>query len=279
MGLASDAIHYERHHRMVDSTEAASLASQYLAQVDARSAHVSLVDQTSDASLEAAYAVQDAYHALLRSRGDEIVGYKVALTSKAMQEFVGVDQPLAGAVFGSAVHDSPAEIDLSQFRHMGVEFEVAVRMASDLAPGSGAHSREDVAAAVAACHPAFELVEDRNADYSVLNPFDLVAENAWNGGVVLGAAVDDWRQVDLIEGATRLTLNGEPGGEGRTGDALGHPLDAVAFLANNLNDRGETLRAGQFVMTGSSIVTQFPAPGDELLFSIDGLGEVRIVCR
>jgi 2-keto-4-pentenoate hydratase len=261
---------------MVESTEAKSLAAQYLAQVDARATHVSLADQASDSSLTAAYAVQDEYQALLQARGDEIVGYKVALTSKAMQEFVGVDQPLAGAVFGSVVHHSPAEIDLSQFRHMGVEFEVAVRMSADLAPGGGAHTREDVAAAVAGCHPAFELVEDRNADYSVLNPFDLVAENAWNGGVVLGAAVDDWQNVDLVEGATRLTLNGEPGG---TGDALGHPLDAVAFLANNLNDRGETLRAGQFVMTGSSIVTQFPAPGDELLFSIEGLGEVRITCR
>ena len=264
---------------MMDNPEAHDLARRYLAGVDARAQHESFAELTTDASLDAAYAVQDAYHRLLRERGHEVAGYKVALTSRAMQEFCGVDEPLAGAVFDNVVHPSPATVRLEGHRHLGVEFEVAVRMEADLTSGAGPHTRDSVAAAVGACHPSFELVEDRNADYSSLNAFDLVAENAWNAGVVLADAVTDWRSVDMVDGVTRLTLNGEPAGEGRTGDALGHPLEAVAFLANNLNARGQSLRAGQFVMTGSSIVTQFPSPGDELVFTVDGLGDVHLSCR
>jgi len=264
---------------MLEQTETNDLAGRYLAELDARAQHRSLADRATDQSLDAAYAVQDAFHRLLGERGHKIAGYKVALTSRAMQEFVGVDEPLAGAVFDHVVHASPAAVRLNDHRHLGVEFEVAVRMGADLTADAGPHTRESVADAVGACHASFELVEDRNADYSSLNVFDLVAENAWNAAVVLADAVTEWRSVDLVDGATRLTLNGEPAGEGRTGDALGHPLEAVAFLANNLNSRGQSLRAGQFVMTGSSIVTKFPSAGDELVFTIDGLGEVSLSCR
>ena len=259
-------------------TDHAALAGRYLAAVDAKEQHQTLTTETDDTSPAAAYLVQDAYHQLLRERGGELVGYKVALTSKAMQEFVGVDQPMAGAVFHNVMHDSPARVDLSAHRHLGVEFEVAVFVDTDLTPESGPHTRESVRSSVSACCPAFELIEDRHADYSGLAVFDLVAENAWNAGVVIAEATGDWRHVDLESAATRLTLNGAAAGEGRTGDALGHPLEALAWLANNLNERGQALRAGEFVMTGSSIVTQFPDAGDELLFTIDGLGEARLTC-
>lgn len=260
-------------------TDHAALAARYLAAVDAQAPHASLTGEAADTTLSEAHLVQDAYHDLLRDRGGQLAGYKVALTSKAMQEFVGVDQPLAGAVFDNVVHKSPASVDLSGHRHLGVEFEVAVFVDRDLTAELGLHTRDSVREAVSECRPAFELIEDRNADYGSLDPFDLVAENAWNAGVVVAEAAGNWEAVDLESAATRLVLNGESAGEGKTGDALGHPLEALAWLANNLNERGYTLRAGQFVMTGSSIVTQFPSPGDELVFTIDGLGEARLSCR
>ncbi len=263
---------------MIDRSEASRLAQGYLDQLDGLQQHTSLAPTASDTSLDSAYLVQEQFHSLLQCRGDELVGYKIALTSKAMQEFCGVDQPCAGGVFARVVHDSPYRVELGAHRHLGVEFEVAVRMGADLVPGSGPHTRDSIAGAVRACHPAFELVEDRNADYSSLNLFDLVGENTWNAGVVLGEAVTGWDAVDLVNARTLLVTNGEPVGEGRTGDALGHPLEALAWLANHLNDRGETLRSDQFVMTGSSIVTQFPVAGDELVFTIDGLGEARLTC-
>ena len=229
------------------------------------------------APLDDAYRIQDALHRLMAEAGrGEIAGWKIALTSKAMQEMTGVDRPAAGAIFSTVVHPSPARVDIAAYHHLGVEFEVAVRL-GDALPASGAPwTRASVAGRVAACLPAFELVEDGNADYKTLDAFTLVAQNTWNGGVVLGAPVTGWRAVDLENAVTRCWINGEPGGQGKTGDALGHPLEAVAWLANLLNSRGRRLDGGMIVMTGSSITTKFPAPGDRVRFAIDGLGEVAL---
>jgi 2-keto-4-pentenoate hydratase len=124
--------------------------------------------------------------------------------------------------------------------------------------------------------PAFELVEDGDADYKTLDAFTLVAQNTWNGGIVLGTPVTEWRNVDLESAVTRCWINDAPGGQGKTGDALGHPFEAVAWLANLLNRHGRMLHRGMIVMTGSSITTKFPAPGDRVRFAIDGLGEVAL---
>src|SRR5688572_6275690 len=121
-----------------------------------------------------------------------IAGWKIALTSKAMQQMTGVDQPAAGAIFSKVVFPSPARLDLGAYHHLGVEFEVAVRLGADLPASGGPWTRASVAGRVAACLPAFELVEDGEADYTTLDAFTLVAQNTWNGGVVLGTPLVDW---------------------------------------------------------------------------------------
>jgi 2-oxo-3-hexenedioate decarboxylase/2-keto-4-pentenoate hydratase len=172
---------------------------------------------------------------------------------------------------------SGARVDLSAYHHLGVEFEVAVRLGDDLPASGGPWTRASVASRVAACLPAFELVEDGDADYKKLDAFTLVAQNTWNGGG------GPRRAGDLVPGresrdrqVTRCWINGEPGGQGKTGDALGHPFEAVAWLANLLNGRGRMLGRDMIVMTGSSITTKFPARGDRIRFAIDGLGEVSL---
>src|SRR2546428_464035 len=233
-----------------------------------------------DAALRAArvadaYRIQDALHRLLPAAGrGEIAGWKIALTSKAMQQMTGVDQPAAGAIFSKVVHPSPARVDLAAYHHLGVEFEVAVRLGESLPARGGPWTRASVADRGAACLPAFELVEDGDADYKTLDAFTLVAQNTWNAGVVLGSPVTAWHSVDLERAVTRCWINDQPGGEGKTGDALGHPFEAVAWLANLLNRRGRMLERGMIVMTGSSITTKFPAPGDRVRFAIESLGEI-----
>jgi len=227
--------------------------------------------------LDEAYRIQDAVHRLLAETGSgEIAGWKIALTSKAMQQLTGVDQPAAGAIFSKVVHASPARRPLSAYHHLGVEFEVAVRLGDALPASGGPWTRASVASRVADCMPAFELVEDGGADYKTLDAFTLVAQNTWNGGVVLGAPVSSWRLVDLESGVTRCWINGEAGGQGKMGDALGHPFEAVAWLANLLNRRGRMLDRDMIVMTGSSITTKFPVAGDRVRFAADGLGEVEL---
>ena len=230
------------------------------------------------APLDDAYRVQDALHRIMAESGrGEVAGWKIALTSKAMQQMTGVDQPAAGAIFSKVVLASPARVELAAYHHLGVEFEVAVRVGDALPASGGPWTRESVAGRVAACLPAFELIEDGEADYKTLDAFTLIAQNTWNGAVVLGAPVTEWRGIDLERAVTRCWINDQPGGEGKTGDAMGHPFEAVAWLANLLNRRGRALERGMIVMTGSSITTKFPSPGDRVRFAVDGLGEVRLV--
>jgi 2-keto-4-pentenoate hydratase len=242
-----------------------------------RARYVPLDSAVRSAPLEDAYRIQDALHRLMTEAGrGEITGWKIALTSKAMQALTGLTEPAAGAIFSTVVHRSPARVALDRYHHLGVEFEVALELGADLPASGGPWTRQSVAERVAACLPALELVEDGNADYKSLDGFTLIAQNTWNGGIVLGAPVTGWRGLDLETAVTRCWVNGEPAGQGKTGDALGHPFEALAWLADLLNRRGRMLERGMIVMTGSSITTRFPAPGDRIRFAVDGLGETAI---
>lgn len=236
-----------------------------------------LVPRTLDGSIDDAYRVQAVLQnkLLANHRVGEIVGWKVALTSAAMQTMIGVGEPLAGAVFASRVQTHPARVRLDDYQHVGLEFEVAVRTSKPLGAGAPVYDRTSIVDAVGAIACAYELVEDRNADFAELDAFSLVADNAWNAGVVLGEWHQQWANVDLENGPTRAWLDGELAGEGRTGDALGHPFEAVAWLSSLLSRRGITLPSGQIVLTGSSITTRFPEPGQHYRFEIDGLGAIE----
>ena len=107
------------------------LADAFIRQLESKEKHYSMADTVEDASLENAYLVQDAFIDIMLSRGEQIVGWKVALTSKAMQEFCGVDHPLSGAIFRSRVDESPSQVSLNAHRHLGLECEIAVRVGKD----------------------------------------------------------------------------------------------------------------------------------------------------
>ena len=87
----------------------------------------------------------------------------------------------------------------------------------------------------------------------------------------------DWQGLDLVNATGSMTINGQPAGEGKGGDVLGHPLDALAWLANTLAARGKSLSTGNIVMTGSIVSTKFLNPGDTAVVSIEGLGEATVV--
>lgn len=261
----------------MDEATIKNIAQQLFDAHQSRSIYAPLPENITNRPLQEAYRVQAAFNELQEAAGaGEAAGYKIALTSAAMQAFAGVDHPLAGIVYSSRVHESPAQQSLRSFIHVGVEFEVTIRLGADLPPGNAPHTRESVAAAIATCAPSYELIEDRAADMDLVNAFNLIAENNWNAGLILGKESSNWQDIDLVNGKTQLWIDGDSVGEGRTGDALGHPLEAVAWLANLLNERGEQLHSGMVVMTGSSITTRFPHPGEHYRFAVDGLGEVEI---
>ena len=221
-----------------------------------------------------AYGVQEAFVAAL---GLPVAGWKVALTSAAMRRVVpGIDQPCAGAIFAERVHRSPARLARSTLMRIGLECEAMARLADDLPDTGRPWTRESVAPHVASMAAAFELIDDREADYTDMTAFDLIADNAWNGGVAIGPEVRDWRALDLVEARGRLEIDGRPVGEGRGGDAMGHPLEPLAWLANNAIARGRPLRAGEIVMTGSIVPTQFLEAGNRAVYTHETLGRVEL---
>jgi 2-keto-4-pentenoate hydratase len=227
---------------------------------------------------EEAYAIQDAFVALRAQQLGAIVGYKIALTSEEMRRFVGVQRPQGGAMLEATLRRTPASVRAADYGRLLVEFEIAVELAEDLPAADAPFSRERVAQAVGAVMPALELADDRNADYAELrkHPFELIADNAWNEGAVLGYPIKAWQGVDLGAARGVATINGQVVGEGRGADALGHPFNAVAWIADHLAAHGRGLLRSDVVITGSLVITKYPKAGDFIRFSVEGLGDVEL---
>ena len=226
----------------------------------------------------AAYDVQDEFVAMLRhARKADVVGYKIGLTSTAMQTMCGIGKPVFGRILGDQVYRSGARVDLKQYIHLGLEFEIAVKLSSDLVPNGKALSTEDVAACTAAICPALELVDDRHADYSTLDASSLIADNSWNAGVVLA----DWQPLPSDFGVRQgRVFSPDPHNpQAETGAVdYRHVLASVAWLAQELAFRGSHLRAGEIVMTGSVVRTRFPLEGEVWHYEVDGLGTNGVNC-
>src|ERR1700688_4789153 len=140
-----------------------------------------LPDDLKPASLAEAYAAQEAYYRLAEPVYGAVCGAKIATTTKVMQELMGIDHPCGGAIFSHTIHYSPAHLHTAKFVNVRIESEIALMLGAAL-PASGAPwTRDAVAPAVSAAMPAFELIEDRNADYTKTEAASLVVENCWNG--------------------------------------------------------------------------------------------------
>ena len=228
------------------------------------------------ASLEEGYRVQGLLNRRFAEAGrGAAAGYKVGLTSEAIQTMYGSDQPISGVVFETAVHRSPARIALADHTHLGIEFELAVEIGTAFRHGDGPFTLDDAAARIGACMPAFELIEDRHADHDDVDALSILADNAWCAGVVLGPRRTDWQSLDLAGTPVSLLVNDAPPASAVTGAAMGNPLNSLVWLANQLASRGTTLEAGMIVMTGSTLATQFPDAGDRFVYQIEGLGAVE----
>jgi len=229
-------------------------------------------------TLDEAYAVQEAFHALMAATHGPVAGYKIALTTSVMQQMVGFHEPVSGAILAKTIQQSPCTIRSTAYGRLGVECEIAVRLQADLPVTPVPYNRDHMTAAIGAVMVAFELIDDRNADYTQFAPqiLSIIADNAWNGGIVLGPPATDWRTMDLAVAHGTMVINDVVVGEGYGRDVMGHPLDALVWLANELAKRGKSLSRGMVVMTGSIVATKFVHPGDTVRFSIDGIGEVRL---
>jgi 2-keto-4-pentenoate hydratase len=237
-----------------------------------RARYQNLPEGMAPKTFDEAYAAQEALCALWEPRLGPIAGRKIAVTTKVMQELMGIDHPCGGAIFSSRVHKSPARIAKGDFVNVRVECELAVRLARDLSKAAQPYTRETARQAVGAVMAAFELIEDRNADYKACKALSLIADNAWNGGIVIGAEKPPPAGSDLNGISGILKRNGKEEAAGKTDD----PMGALAWLANLAVERGRPMTAGMAVITGSVVTTVDIAPGERLDFALDGVGETSI---
>jgi 2-keto-4-pentenoate hydratase len=227
--------------------------------------------------LDGAYAIQDAYVRLQsQARGVSGIGYKVGLTSPRMQAMCKIDRPIAGVVLQDRLHQSGVTLDARNYGRVGLEFELAVRLARDL-DGASRPDLAAVAAAVDAVCPAMEIVDDRHCDYATLDVLSLVADNSWNAGVVLGAFSAPPTDLVSVEGV--VSVGGKAEDRGQGSEVLGHPYQSVIWLARHLAERGQRLSAGDIVMTGNWVTTKFPAETSAYRFEIGGLGAAEVTIR
>lgn len=224
-----------------------------------------------------AYAVQVEVNHLLNEAGlGPTAGHKIGCTTPVMQAYLDIPNPCAGGVFASTVLHGSAAVPRSGFVKLGIECEIAVELSRNIFPSDGPFTRETVAPAVHAVMGAIEIVDDRYRNYRELGVPTLIADDFFDSGCVLGELVTDWRRLDLprLSGAT--FVNGDEVGRGTGKLIMGHPLEALAWLASSRAARGLGLKRGEFVLLGSVVETKWLNARDQVRVEIDELGTLSL---
>lgn len=226
-----------------------------------------------DISIADAYAVQQHMLARRIAAGERVVGKKIGVTSKAVMDMLGVFQPDFGWLTDGMVFNEGEAVSASSLIQPKAEGEIAFLLKKTLqGPGVTA---ADVLAATEGVMACFEIVDSRIRDWKIKIQ-DTVADNASCGVFVLGDRLVDPRDVDLATCGMVLEKNGEIVATGAGAAALGHPANAVAWLANTLGAHGIALEAGEVVLSGSLAAMVPVKAGDNLRVIIGGIGSCSV---
>ena len=227
-------------------------------------------------TLEDGYRMQSEVHRLLLPELGALVGYKIGCTSDVMQKYLAIPHPCAGGVPARTAHRSGVVLNAADHVRVGVECEIAIRLGKDLVAAGAPFTPDSVAASIECYLPAIEIVDDRYVHWETLGAPTLIADDFFAAGIVVGQPVARSAAPDLLGVEGRTLVNGRETGRGTGADVLGHPHNALAWLANHLASHGTALRAGEIVMTGSLVKTVWLEAGDEATMEFSGLGKVQV---
>jgi 2-keto-4-pentenoate hydratase len=220
--------------------------------------------------LDAGYRLQDELRAALVRQGERVIGWKVGLTGRVAQETLGIYHPVSAFLLGNGVYATGDTVPLSRFAELVVEVEIAFVMKRDLSgPGVTAAS---ALLAVEGALPALELAELRWDGKPTSG--DLVADGTAANAIMLGQPVTPVVGLDLALEGVLCEMSGQLVATNTAAEVLGNPLNALAWLANHLGERGLGLRAGDLVMSGSISALLRPKPGDVVTARFTRLGAV-----
>ena len=220
------------------------------------------------------YRIQLAQIEAKKQQGAQVKGFKIGLTSKAMQEMLGIHTPDYGFILNSMVYDENTPIDPSAYIQPKVEFELAFYFKKTL---QGTVTLEDVIEAVDYVVPSIELIDSRIEDWNIRFE-DTIADNGSSAGAILGATKTKLADIeDISTVQMKAYKNGELFDEATSAAVLGNPLKAVVWLANAIHEYGITIQAGTFVLSGAvSKAVPFVA-GDQFEADFGPLGSVRAI--
>ncbi len=237
-----------------------------------------LPDSLRPATLDAAYQVQAALVGTLLGRDGKPIGYKAACTSPIAQGALRVDHPMFGRLLSVSSHASGVVLEASGFVHRVIESEFAFRIAADVPVMESSFTGASIVEFVDAVLPAIEIVDHRYVDWKV-GACQVAADNAIHGAWVYGEPVlgFDLGSLDLV-GVT-VRRNGEVVTSGSGAAVLGHPLNVVAWLADELPKHGLRLRAGDLITTGVTTDVIDADAGDTIVSTFDGIGDVSVSFR
>lgn len=210
-----------------------------------------------------------------------LVGWKIAATSTVGQAHINVSGPIAGRLLAGQIYEVGATVPSAGNRMRVAEPEMAFRLGRDLAPRAKTYETVEVLEAVATLHTALEMPDSRFADFTCAGEAQLLADNACAHHFILGpAAPDDWRSLDLrahqVRGYVTKASGQQWSREGTGAAVLGDPRVALAWLVNELTAQGITLRAGQFITTGTCMTPLQIEPGDAVTADFGVLGQVSM---
>ncbi|BBX34201.1 2-keto-4-pentenoate hydratase [Mycolicibacterium mageritense DSM 44476 = CIP 104973] len=232
-----------------------------------------LTDRYADIDVVDAYEIQLINIRRRVAEGARVIGHKVGLSSKAMQDMMGVDEPDYGHLLDEMQVFEDTPVKSANYLYPRVEVEVGFILADDL-PGAGC-TEEDVLAATAAFAPAIELIDTRITNWQI-KLCDTIADNASSAGWVLGQARVSPKDIDIRNIDAVLTNHGEVVAEGRSDAVLGNPVTAVAWLARKVEGFGVRLKAGDIVLPGSCTRAIDAPAGSDFVADFAGLGSVRL---
>lgn len=224
-------------------------------------------------SVDNAYAIQGLNRERRLQGGERLVGRKIGLTARSVQQQLGVNTPDFGVLWGSSCFSDGETVDVRAFLQPKVEAEVALVLASDLDQPMA--SIADVVRATDCVLPAIEIVDSRIANWQI-GLFDTVADNASGAAFVLGGEPKKLHAISLREARMRMTRGADVVSQGVGRDCLGHPLSAAVWLARTLSRRGDPLRAGDIVLTGALGPMVSVQAGQAFEAHIEGLGGVAV---
>nr|WP_058249257.1 2-oxo-hepta-3-ene-1,7-dioic acid hydratase [Tropicibacter naphthalenivorans] len=253
-------------------------AADLLAAEEARSQIGLLSLRHPGMTLDDAYAIQSAQMAQKLAAGREIIGWKIGLTSKAMQDALGIDTPDSGVMYDDMLFQTGGTVPAGRFIQPRIEAEIAFVMK---APLDGEVTREDVLAATDYVCPSIEILDTRilRADPATGKArviFDTVSDNAANAGIVLGKERHDPASTDLRWAGAILKKNGQVVSTGLGAAVLDDPVTGLVWLARRMHQYGQRIEAGQVVLSGSFIAPIECPPGTEIFADFGSFGRVDI---